>query len=95
MSCPTASSFVNCCAKPEGALRVEVRVVDTESDDQLNSTRVAEGYAAEDCVPFDDDSIDAEVLWQDGRNLAPFRGRVIRLKFCLAYADLYAFQLKD
>ena len=93
--CEGERLFVNCCAKPEGALRVEVRTVDTESDDQLNSTRIAEGYAAEDCVPFDDDATDAEILWQDGRSLAPFRGRVIRLKFCLAYADLYAFQLRD
>lgn len=87
--------FVNCCARPEGTLRVEVRTVDTESDDQLNSTRVAEGYAAEDCTPFDDDAVDAEMRWEGERNLAPFKGRIIRLKFCLSYADLYAFQFRD
>ena len=72
---------------------MEVHSVDTESGDQLNSTSVAKGYSADDCIPFfDRDSVDAEILWQGQRNLAPFKGRVIRLKFHLAYADLYAFQ---
>ena len=85
--------FVNCCAKPEGALRVEVHSVDTESGDQLNSTSVAKGYSAADCISFfDRDSVDAEILWQGQRNLASFKGRVIRLKFHLSYADLYGFQ---
>ena len=88
--------FVNCCAKPEGALRVEVRAVDTQSDDQLNSTKLAEGYSKDDCIAFNDsDCVDAEILWEGGRNLGPFKGRVIRLKFCLSYADLYAFQLRS
>ena len=94
--CEAERLFVNCNAKPDGVLRVEVRVVDVASDDQLNSTRTAEGFAAEDCTAFsDDDSTDVEILWGDGVNLAAFKGQVIRLKFHLSYADLYAFQLRS
>ena len=93
--CAGERLYVNCGARPEGALRAEVLAVDTESEDQLNSTRVAEGYGRDDCVPFgDDDSVDAEIRWKEGRNLAPLKGRVIRLRFCLSYADLYSFQLR-
>ena len=91
--CEADQLHVNCRAVG-GSLFAEVLTVDSQSDDQLNSTKVAEGYSKEDCIPFDDDSVDAEMLWKDGRNLAPFKGQVIRLKFYLSYADLYAFQLK-
>lgn len=42
---------------------------------------------------------DVEVLINDRPrtqdSLAPFKGRVIRLKFCLSCADLYAFQFRS
>ena len=91
--CEGERLYINGCAQPEGTLRVEVQTVDPESDDQLNSTIVAEGYGKEDCIPFKDDAVDAEMLWKDGKNLAAFKGRIIRLKFHLSHADLYAFRL--
>ena len=93
--CAADQLHVNCSAKLDGALRVEVRTVDVDSDDQLNSTQVAEGYGKDDCIAFEDDSVDARILWQGGKDLAPFKGQVIRLKFCLSYADLFSFQLRD
>ena len=46
--CEGERLYVNGCARPQGTLRVEVQTVDPESDDQLNSTIVAEGYGKED-----------------------------------------------
>jgi len=91
--CEADQLHVN-CRTAGGSISAEVLTVDAQSDDQLNSTKVAEGYSKEDCIPFDGDSVDAELLWQGERNLEPFKGQVIRLKFYLSYADLYAFQLK-
>jgi len=93
--CEADHLHVNCRAKPGGVLFVEVRKVDEHSDDQLNSTKLAEGYGKDECVPFEDDSVCGEIIWKGEKNLAPFKGQVIRLKFHLSYADLYAFQLRS
>lgn len=87
--------FVNAHVKPAGQLLTEVLKVDTASDDQMRSTKTAEGYARDDCVPFVADSVDAEIVWANGSNLAPFKGKVIRLKFHLIHTDLFAFRISD
>ena len=92
--CSGERLFVNCNARPEGSLKVEVIGVDSQSDDQLNSARTAAGYGPNDCTPFADaDAVDAEIRWRDHRTLAPFKDRIIRLKFHLSYAALYAFRI--
>lgn len=93
--CEGERLFINARVKPGGLLLVEVMAVDADSGDQLRSTKTAEGYGKDDCVPFVDDSVDAEINWGEGKNLAPFKGKIIRLKFYLSYTDLYAFRIAD
>ena len=87
--------LVNARVAPRGVLAAEVLEVDTASNDQFNSTKTAEGYSKEDCVAFEDDSVETEIKWGEGKNLAPFQGKVIRLRFHLSYTDLYAFWIGE
>ena len=93
--CQGERLFVNAHVKPAGLLLTEVLKVDTASDDQMRSTKIAEGYAKDGCVPFVADVVDGEIVWANGRNLAPFKGKVIRLKFHLIHTDLFAFRISD
>lgn len=51
----------------------------------------AEGLGLDDCEPITDDVTDGVVRWRSGRKLSDLKGKVVRLKFELSSATLYAF----
>ncbi len=75
---------VNYCAT-EGWLKVEL--LDGEG-------RVLPGYGREDCVALESDSIDAEVIWGDGRGIPDVR-KPLRIRFLLRNAEIYSFRVGD
>lgn len=72
------------CACPEGHVKVEV----------LNTIgKVYRGYEKDACMPFAGDALRQKIAWAHGKNLAPLKGKDIRLKFYLQNAELYSFQI--
>ena len=69
----------------DGDLRVEI--LDIEG-------HVMGGYAKEDCVPIHTDDIRYPVAWKGGAGLAALLGKIIKLRFYLTFAKLYAFQFR-
>ena len=67
--------------------RVAVEVLDEEG-------RPVAGYSREECLLQTFDSTQQKVSWIGGQNLAPFRGKPVRLRFYLRSADLYGFQIR-
>jgi len=70
-----------------GKGRVAVEVLDEEG-------RPVPGYAREDCLLGTFDSTQQEVSWRGGTDVAPFRGKPVRIRFHLQHADLYGFQIR-
>ncbi len=52
------------------------------------------GFGREECLLQAFDSTQQEVSWSGGSNLAPLRGKPVRLRFHLRHADLYGFQIR-
>lgn len=50
-----------------------------------------EGWGRGECRPPQGDLAECEVVWDSGRDLAPFRGKPIQVLFELRAASLYAF----
>ena len=53
------------------------------------------GYSMEECAKFDGDSLAQRVTWRDKTSLDDLNGKIIRLKFYLKNAKLYAFRLGE
>ena len=66
----------------QGETRVEI---------QDEKGQALPGFALADCEPIKGDSIDQVVAWKGG-SLAALAGKVVRLRFSLDQADLYALQ---
>jgi len=66
----------------KGETRVEV---------QDENGKAIPGFALEDCTPLKGDFIDESVSWKGG-SLAAHAGKVVRLRFALEAADLFALQ---
>ena len=75
--------FIN--AQAAGEIRVEVR--SAVRDEPLD------GWSADECTPFTGDELDAPIRWGD-KTLSELHGRIIRLRFQLRDAALYAFDVK-
>ena len=52
------------------------------------------GFALDDCSVTFGDEIEGTVGWGDGADLGALAGRVVRLRFELKDADLYAFRFR-
>ena len=52
-----------------------------------------QGYSRQECALFDGDSVDHSVTWREKLSLEELKGQVIRLKFYLRDASLYAFSI--
>jgi len=52
------------------------------------------GFALNDCPPIFGDSIERAVTWKVESNLEKLASRLVRLRFALKDADLYAFQVQ-
>jgi hypothetical protein len=50
------------------------------------------GFAKDDCVPLQADSVEAQIAWKDGRTLAELRERPVRIRFHLRNARLYSYR---
>jgi len=75
--------FIN--AKARGEIRVEVR--SAVRDEPI------EGWTAADCTPFIGDALDASIRWGQ-KSLSDLQGQIVRLRFQLRDAELYAFDIK-
>jgi hypothetical protein len=68
-----------------GSVRVEIQDAD--------GTPLT-GFAAADCPEIIGDEIERIVTWTAGADVGPLAGRVVRLKFILADADVFSFRFK-
>ena len=57
--------------------------------------RVIPGCSIEDCDPIHDDSVRRRVTWHGSDDVSRIAGQPVKLRFCMCYASLYAFQFKD
>ena len=72
---------------PEGDISVEILNREGEP---------IPGFTREDAPPFQGvDELRLSVSWQEKKDLGSLKGRVIRLKFYLREARLYAFQIQE
>ncbi len=74
---------LNFATSAAGSLRVEIQQADG---------RAVEGFALDNCPEMFGDTVDREVTWQQGADVAALAGRPVRLRFVLRDADLFAFQ---
>ena len=68
-----------------GSVRLEI---------QDSQGKPVSGFALEDHDPLVGDTLDQVASWKKNRNLAPLAGKVIRLRFVLQEADLFALQFR-
>ncbi len=76
--------FIN--AKAKGEIRVEVR---SAIRDEL-----LDGWTFADCTPFAGDDLNAPIRWGN-KTLRQLQGHIVRLRFQLRDAELFAFDLKN
>ena len=77
---------INVATSAVGSVRVEIQ-------DRMG--RAIEGFKLSDCREIYGDDTQLEVRWETGRSLAELSGEVIRLRFVVDDADLYAVQFVD
>ena len=70
----------------QGSIQVEV---------QDEEGQTIPGYAASSCEPLVGDGLRQSVVWQEKKNMAALRDRVVRLKFLLTNASLYSFRISE
>ena len=70
----------------QGSIRIEI---------QDEGGQAISGYEASSCKPLQGDGIRQRVTWNDGKDLAPLDGKVVRLKFVLTNASLYSFRIGE
>ena len=74
---------INYATTDKGSLRVEI---------QDAAGRPIPGFALADCRALTGDSIEQAVTWEKGGDVSSLAGQVVRLRFVLHDADLYAMQ---
>ena len=74
---------LNFASSAAGDLRVEL---------QDEAGQPLPGFQLDDCPPVFGDSLDRIVTWTQGADVGKLAGRVVRLRFAIRDADLYAFQ---
>lgn len=77
---------INFSTSAAGSVRVEI---------QDAGGRPLPGFALADCPPVFGDAIDRPVRWMAGPDVGTLSGQVVRLRFVLNDADLYAYQFQD
>lgn len=77
--------FLNFSSSIKGDIRVEL---------QDKDGRPLEGFSIDKCDPVFGDAIERAVIWVGAVDLSSLEGKVVRLRFSLKDADLYAFQFK-
>ena len=74
---------LNMSTSAAGSLRVEIQTPDGVA---------IPGFSLDDSHPVIGDDLDREVRWQDGADVSDLAERIIRLRFVLGDADLYAMR---
>lgn len=77
---------LNFASSAAGDVRVEI---------QDEAGKAMPGFALDDCPPHFGDSLDRVVTWKAGGDLSSLAGKVVRLRFVLRDADLYAYQTRE
>jgi hypothetical protein len=77
---------VNSSTSAGGSVRVEIQDADG---------RPYPGFALADCPAHVGDSLAQVVRWKKGGDLSSLAGRVVRLRFELQEADLFALQFQE
>ncbi len=80
------SLSLNFATSAAGSVRVELQDVDG---------RPLPGFASDDCDELFGDTLDRTVSWKEQADLTAVSGRVVRVRFLLHDADLFAFQFRD
>jgi len=52
------------------------------------------GYTEKDAVPFENDSIECEIKWRDGRSLDALAGNVVKLHISITGGELFSLLVK-
>lgn len=74
---------INFATSVAGAVRVELQ----------DAAGVAiPGFALDDCEPLFGDTLNREVVWQQGAEVGALAGQTVRLRFALTDAECFAFQ---
>ena len=77
---------LNFATSAAGSLRVEL---------QDAQGQALAGYTLSDCDELFGDTVDRTVTWQSKRDLSELIGDVVRMRFALRDADLFAFQFGE
>ncbi len=78
-----AQLVLNYATSAAGSVRVEIQ-------DEVG--KPVPGFAAEDMAPLFGDELDAVAMWKGGSDVSKLAGKVVRLRFLLRDADLYAIR---
>jgi len=73
-------------AREGGSVRIELQ--DAENGDPIA------GFALEESVALDGDSVEATVAWEGGPDLEAWNGRPIRVRLVMKDADVYAMRFR-
>ena len=57
--------------------------------------KAIDGFGLEDCVELLGDDLDRTVRWTQGADVSNFSGEIVRLRFVLHDADVYAFRFVE
>lgn len=76
---------INFSSSAGGDVRVEIQDVDGKP---------LPGYSLQDCPPQFGDELARPIPWRSGYTVAPVAGKVVRLRFVLRDADLFAFRFR-
>ncbi|MBI4660567.1 MAG: hypothetical protein HY735_17155, partial [Verrucomicrobia bacterium] len=79
------SLALNFSTSVAGSVQVEIQDIDGNA---------LPGFRLEECAPLFGDTIDRTVTWSHGADLGSLGGRVVRLRFAVRDAHVYAFQFK-
>ena len=76
---------MNFSSSAAGDIRVEVQ--------DAGGTAIP-GFGLDDCPPIFGDEIDHVVRWKSGSDVSKLSGEIVRLRFALRDADLFAIRFK-
>lgn len=77
---------LNFSTSAAGSVRVEI---------QAANGQPIPGFALDECQPLFGDTIERALTWKPGSTLSTLAGRIVRLRFVLQDADVYAYQFKN
>ena len=78
---------LNFSASAAGSVRVEMLHGQVD--------KAIDGFGLEDCVELLGDDLDRTVNWTQGADISKFSGEIVRLRFVLQDADVYAFRFVE